>query len=85
MVEKVALSLVTTARRLGPYIQNYKVIVRIDYPIQKIIRKPDLVGRMSAWAVELSKFNIRFELHGPIKAQCLVDFVGDLQGTQEED
>jgi len=40
---------------------------------------------MSSWAIELSKFNIRYEPHDPIKAQCLLDFVNDLQRTPEED
>ena len=40
---------------------------------------------MSSWAVELSEFNIRYEPHGPIKAQCLLAFVNDLQNTPTED
>ena len=32
---------------------------------------------MSSWVVELSEFNIRYEPHCPIKAQCLLDFVKD--------
>jgi len=40
---------------------------------------------MSSCAVELSEFNIHYEPHGPIKAQCLLDFVNDLQHTLEED
>jgi len=40
---------------------------------------------MSSWAVELSEFNIRYEPHGPIKAQCLLNFVNDLQQTPVED
>jgi len=40
---------------------------------------------MSSWAVELLEFNIRYEPHGPIKAQCLLDFVNDLQQTPIED
>ena len=79
MVEKLALSLVHAARRLRPYFQNHNITVKTDYTIQKILQKPDLVGRMSSWAVELSEFNIRYEPHGPIKAQCLLDFVNDLQ------
>jgi len=39
---------------------------------------------MSSWAVELSEFNIRYEPHDPIKAQCLLDFVNNLQHTPEE-
>jgi len=85
MVEKLALSQVHATRRLCPYFQNQNIIVKIDYPIQKILQKPDLAGRMSSWAVELSEFNIRYEPHGPIKAQCLLDFVNDLQRTPKED
>jgi len=85
MVEKLALSLVHAARRLRPYFQNHSITVKTDYPIQKILQKPDLAGRMSSWAVELSEFNIRYEPHGPIKAQCLLDFVNDLQQTPVED
>jgi len=85
MVEKLAQSLVHAARRLRPYFQNHNIIIKTDYPIQKILQKPDLAGRMSSWVVELSEFNIRYEPHGPIKAQCLLDFINDLQQTPEED
>jgi len=69
MVEKLALSLVHAARRLRPYFQNHNIIVKIDFTIQKILQKPDLADRMSSWVVKLSEFNIRYEPHGPIKAQ----------------
>jgi len=85
MVEKLALSLVHAARRLRPYFQNHNIIVKTDYPIHKILQIPDLAGRMSSWAVEFSEFNIRYEPHGPIKAQCLLDFVNDLQQRPIED
>jgi len=85
MVEKLALSLVHAACRLCPYFQNHNITVKTDYPIQKVLQKPDLAGRMSSWAVELSEFNIHYDPYGPIKAQCLVDFVNDLQQTPTED
>jgi len=85
MVEKLALSLVHAARRLRTYFQNHNIIVKTDYPIQKILQKLDLIGCMSSWAMELSKCNIRYEPHGSIKAQCLLDFVNDLQHTPKED
>jgi len=85
MVDKLALSLVHAARRLRPYFQNHNIIVKTDYPIQKILRTLDLAGCMSSWAVESSEFNIRYESHDPIKAQCLLDFVNDLQQTPTKD
>ena len=85
MMEKLALSLVHAVRRLRLYFQNHNIIVKTDYPIQKILQKPDLASRMSSWVVELSEFNIRYEPHGPIKAQCLLDFINDFKHTLEED
>jgi len=79
MVEKITLTLITAARRLRPYFQTHPIIVKTDYPIQKILQKPDLAGRLSSWSVELSEFSIKYELHGPIKAQCLANFTNDLQ------
>jgi len=68
MVEKLALYLVHAARHLRPYFQDHSITVKTDYPIQKVLQKPDLAGRMSSWVIELSEFNIRYETHGPIKA-----------------
>jgi len=85
IVEKLALSLVHAARRLRPYFQNHSITVKTDYPIQIFLQKPDLAERMTSWAVELSEFNIRYEPHGPIKAQCLLNFINDLQHTPTED
>ena len=85
MVEKLALSLGHAARHLRSYFQNHNIIVKTDYPIQKILQKLDLAGHMSSFVVELSEFDICYEPHDPIKAQCLPDFVNDLQQTPEED
>ncbi|XP_020206481.1 uncharacterized protein LOC109791584 [Cajanus cajan] len=81
LLEKVALGLVHTARRLRQYFQGHKIVVRIDCPIAKVLRKPELAGRMMAWSIELSEFDISFEPRGPIKSQCLVDFINELQPT----
>ena len=78
MIEKAALALVLTPRRMRPYFQNHSITVRTDYPIFKILSKPDLVGRMIGWSVELSEFDIRYEPRGAIKSQCLADFSAEL-------
>jgi len=46
MIEKVALALVTMARRMRVYFQNHLVVIKTDYPIVKVLGKPDLVGRI---------------------------------------
>ncbi|RDX67038.1 Retrovirus-related Pol polyprotein from transposon opus, partial [Mucuna pruriens] len=77
-IDKVALALVTTARRLRPYFQNFSIIVRTDLPIWQVLGKPDLVGRMVAWSIQLSEFDIAFESRGHIKAQAMADFLVEL-------
>jgi len=71
MIEKVALTLIITTRRMQMYFQNHHIIVKTDYPIMKIIAKPNLAGRMIGWAVELSKFHIQYQPRGVIKSQIL--------------
>nr|KYP72349.1 Retrovirus-related Pol polyprotein from transposon 17.6 [Cajanus cajan] len=86
LIEKVALGLVHTSRRLRHYFQSHRVVVHTDCPVAKVLRKPELAGRMMAWSIELSQFDITFKPRGPIKAQCLADFINELhpQGQFEE-
>jgi len=48
MIEKVALALITSARRLRPYFQSHHMVVKTKYPIKQVLRKPELAGRMVA-------------------------------------
>ncbi|XP_052723752.1 uncharacterized protein LOC128193711 [Vigna angularis] len=84
-VEKVALALLNASRRLRPYFQSHQVIIRTDFPISKILRKPDLAGRMVAWAVELSEFGLRYEPRGSIKGQHLADFAAELPPSNQDE
>ncbi|XP_017431870.1 uncharacterized protein LOC108339241 [Vigna angularis] len=84
-VEKVALALLNASRRLRPYFQSHQVVVRTNFPISKIIRKPDLAGRMVAWAVELSEFGLRYEPRGSVKGQHLADFATELPSSGQDE
>jgi hypothetical protein len=53
-IEKLSLAVIVTARKLRQYFQSHKIVVKTDYPIKNVLRKPDLAGRMVAWSVELS-------------------------------
>ncbi|RDY13587.1 hypothetical protein CR513_01451, partial [Mucuna pruriens] len=75
-IEKAALALIITSRRLRPYFQGYNIVVWMDLPIIKqVLRKPDLAGRMVEWSIQLSEFDISYENRGHIKAQTLADFI----------
>nr|KYP61097.1 Retrovirus-related Pol polyprotein from transposon 17.6 [Cajanus cajan] len=78
LIEKVALGLVHTSQRLRHYVQSHRVVVHTDCPVSKVLGKLELAGRMMAWSVELSQFDNVFKPRGPIKAQCLADFVNEL-------
>jgi len=65
-------------RRLRHYFQSFTVLVMTDLPIQKVLKKPDVVGRMVKWAVELSEFDIKYVPRGSIKGQVFADFVVEL-------
>jgi len=60
-LEKVALAVVFLARRLRHYFHSFTVVVMTNLPIQKVLQKPDVAGRMVCWAVELSEFDIQYE------------------------
>ncbi|XP_027338057.1 uncharacterized protein LOC113851996 [Abrus precatorius] len=77
LMEKVVLALVYTARRLRHYFQSHRMVVCTDCPMAKILRKPELAGRLVAWTIELSQFDIHFENRRPLKAQVLADFINE--------
>ena len=70
-MEKLAFSLVTTARKLRPYFQAYVINVLIDDLLKKAMHKLEAVGRLIQWAVELSEFDVRYRPREAIKAQVL--------------
>ena len=74
-LEKAALAVVFSARRLRHYFQSFTVVVMTDLPIQKVLQKPDVAGRMVHWAVELSEFDIQYEPKGSIKGLVYADFL----------
>ncbi|GAU27754.1 hypothetical protein TSUD_215650 [Trifolium subterraneum] len=82
-IEKLSLAVVTTARRLRHYFQSHKIVVKTDHPIKHVLKKPDLAGRMVAWAVQLSEYDITFVPRGNIKSQILEDFILELSSPPE--
>ena len=56
-----------------------------NLPIQKVLQKPYVTGRMVRWAVELSEFDIQYEPRGSIKGQVYADFVAELSPGGEQE
>ncbi|XP_057418153.1 uncharacterized protein LOC130712333 [Lotus japonicus] len=83
-IEKAALAILKTARRLRPYFQSFQVKVKTDVPLRQVLQKPDLSGRLVSWSVELSEYDIQYEPRGQVTIQSLIDFVAELTPTEGE-
>jgi hypothetical protein len=66
-IEKLAFALIISARRLRPYFQAHAIRVLTEYPMKKVLQKPDLSGRLVNWAMELGQFDIEFHPRTAIK------------------
>ena len=84
-IERLALAVIVTARKLRHYFQGHPITIRAKYPIKQILKKPDLAGRMVKWAVELFEYDINFEPRISLKSQTLADFLVELSGRAGEE
>ena len=73
-MEKLILSLVTTARRLRPYFQAHTIEIPTEHQMKQILHKLETSGRLIKWAIELNEFDIRYKPRTAAKRQVLVDF-----------
>ena len=67
-LEKFALTLITTSRKLRPYFQTHKIEILTDQPLRNIMHNPKSSGRLIKWAIELGEFDIKYRLRTAIKA-----------------
>ena len=78
-IEKLAYSHVLASRKLRPYFQAHPIIVYTDQLLRQVLPKPEVVGRLFKWAVELSQFDIQYQPRTAIKDQALADFVTEFK------
>ncbi|XP_025703896.1 uncharacterized protein [Arachis hypogaea] len=83
-LERLALALLHSSRRLRQYFQSHKVVVRTDQAIRQVLQKTDLVGRMITWAVKLSQYKLQYKPRHAIKAQAMADFLVEITGDPTE-
>ena len=82
-MEKLALSLVHTSRKLRPYFQAHPIKVYTDQPLRQVLAKPETSGRLLKWAVEIGQFEITYHPRTTIKGQALADFIVECTGVEE--
>ncbi|XP_073033913.1 uncharacterized protein [Primulina eburnea] len=80
-LEKLALALVVTARRLRPYFLSHPIVVLTNSPLGRILTHSDISGRLVKWTTELGEYDIQYEPRIAIKAQALADFLAETDGS----
>ena len=82
--EKLALALISGARRLRHYFQSHSIVVITNQPLRRVLGKSDVSRRLLKWAVELGEFNIQYQPRATIKEQAWADFIAKLTPAEEE-
>ncbi|GJR01832.1 reverse transcriptase domain-containing protein [Tanacetum coccineum] len=92
-MEKLVLALVHASKRLKRYFQAHPIIVITDQPIQQVLSRPEVAGRLQKWSIELGEYAIHYRPRVSIKGQILADFIVErpeeesldtLMGEEEE-
>ncbi|XP_022855573.1 uncharacterized protein LOC111376801 [Olea europaea var. sylvestris] len=78
LAEQLVLALLIVAKKLRSYFQSRPIVVLTNKPFKHILQKPDVLGRLLKWAIELDEFDIEFMPRPAIKAQALADFIAEL-------
>ncbi|XP_015961083.1 uncharacterized protein LOC107485065 [Arachis duranensis] len=84
-IEKLALALLFSARKLRPYFQSHVIHVRTNHPLRQVLHKQKIADRLVKWSIELSEFDVTYQARGPIKSQFLADFIAELMIPTEDD
>ncbi|XP_073025097.1 uncharacterized protein [Primulina eburnea] len=84
-LEKIALALVMTARKLRPYFLSHPIVVLTNSPLGRIMTHADVSGRIVKWTVELGEYDIEYKPRATIKAQTLSDFLTEMIQPDEEE
>ena len=50
--------------------------------MKQVLHKPETSGRLMKWAIELSKFDIRYRPKTAMKGQVLADFVMEFTSAE---
>ncbi|GJV90998.1 reverse transcriptase domain-containing protein [Tanacetum coccineum] len=74
-MEKLVMALVHASKRLKRYFQAHPIIVITDQPIQQVLSRPEVAGRLQKWSIELGEYAIHYRPRVSVKGQILADFI----------
>lgn len=67
-IEKLALALFISSKKLRPYFQGHTITVVTSYPLRDVLHSLDVAGRLMKWAVALGEFHIIYQAQTTLKA-----------------
>ncbi|XP_024162229.1 uncharacterized protein LOC112169436 [Rosa chinensis] len=76
-IERVALALLVSARKLRHYFQAHSITVFTNHPLRQVLQKPEVSGKLIKWAIELGEFDIKYQPRTAIKGQAAADFISE--------
>ncbi|GJT59339.1 reverse transcriptase domain-containing protein [Tanacetum coccineum] len=74
-MEKLVMALVHVSKCLKRYFQAHPIILITDQPIQQILSRPEVAGRLQKWTIELGEYAIHYKPNVSVKGQILADFI----------
>nr|XP_011459735.1 PREDICTED: uncharacterized protein LOC105350069 [Fragaria vesca subsp. vesca] len=80
-IKKLALALVTSARKRRPYFKAHTIKVMTNQPLKQVLWKPETSGRLVKRAVELGEFDIHYCPCTAVKGQVIADFILKFTGA----
>jgi ribonuclease HI len=83
-LEKSALALFITAKKLPHYFQAHTMIVLTSLPLKALFKSSDFSGRISKWGAHLGAYDVRYRSRTSIKGQVLADFVAEFAPEHNE-
>ncbi|GJR93032.1 reverse transcriptase domain-containing protein [Tanacetum coccineum] len=84
-MEKLVLALVHVSKRLKRYFQAHPIIVIMDQPIQQVLSRPEVAGRLHKYSIELGEYAIHYRPRISVKGQILADFIVERPEEESSD
>ena len=85
MMQKLLLATLIVSRKMRPYFEGHPITMVSKYNLRSPLENPLATGRISAWAMELQGFGLKFEHTDNIKSQALADFTVEWTETAFND
>ena len=83
-IEKLAVCLLHTSRRLRRYFEAHPIKFITDQPVREVLYKPEASRKLVKYALELGAYNVTYAPRNAIKGQVLADFLTEVPIGEEE-